>query len=168
MTTPRTAEPRPITGWHVLAAMVGFFGVVIAVNVTMAVLASGSWTGLVVANSYVASQHFNEGLRAAEHQRALGWASHFAYRNGRVTLTIRDRDGNPVTGGVLSAGFGRPADDRDDMRLDLAEIAGGVYAANAELKPGVWAARFEGEAAGEPYRRDLRFHLDAGGTVQEQ
>ena len=39
--------------------MLAFFGVIIAVNVVMATLASTSWTGLVVENSYVASQEFN-------------------------------------------------------------------------------------------------------------
>jgi nitrogen fixation protein FixH len=39
--------------------MVAFFGVVIAVNLTMARLAIGSFGGVVVENSYVASQKFN-------------------------------------------------------------------------------------------------------------
>ena len=44
------------TGFHMLACMIVFFGVIVAVNLTMATLASQSWTGLVVKNSYVASQ----------------------------------------------------------------------------------------------------------------
>ena len=40
--------PRIRRGRHMLLIILGFFGVVIGVNVTMATLASKSWTGLVV------------------------------------------------------------------------------------------------------------------------
>jgi hypothetical protein len=39
------AEPRRIEGRHVLAGLVAFFGVIIGVNLTLAVLANTSWTG---------------------------------------------------------------------------------------------------------------------------
>ena len=45
---------RPFTGRHMAAIMVAFFGVVIAVNVYMARLATSTFTGVVVENSYVA------------------------------------------------------------------------------------------------------------------
>lgn len=54
-----TQKSRAFTGRHMLATILTFFGVVIAVNLTMATLASTSWTGLVVENTYVASQQFN-------------------------------------------------------------------------------------------------------------
>ncbi|MFP5454579.1 MAG: FixH family protein, partial [Alphaproteobacteria bacterium] len=53
---------RGFTGRHMAASMVGFFTVVIAVNVTMATVASHSFGGTVVDNSYVASQRFNRWL----------------------------------------------------------------------------------------------------------
>ncbi|TKB30132.1 MAG: cytochrome oxidase, partial [Mesorhizobium sp.] len=40
-------RPREFTGGHMLLTILGFFGVVVGVNVTMATLASTSWTGLV-------------------------------------------------------------------------------------------------------------------------
>ena len=60
-------DARPFTGGHMLAVMVVFFGVVISVNVFLAVVANTSWTGFVVENSYVASQEFNH--KAAEGRR---------------------------------------------------------------------------------------------------
>ncbi|HLA02420.1 MAG TPA: FixH family protein, partial [Aestuariivirga sp.] len=45
---------RTFTGWHMAAITISFFAVIIAVNLTLAVFASSSWSGLVVANSYVA------------------------------------------------------------------------------------------------------------------
>ncbi len=65
--TARTSQPR-FTGYHMAAIMVSFFGVVIAVNFTMAWYATSSWSGLVVENTYVASQQFNSraaAMRAA-------------------------------------------------------------------------------------------------------
>jgi nitrogen fixation protein FixH len=55
------------------AILVGFFGVVIAVNMTMATFATRTFGGKVVENSYVASQRFNGWLEAARRQEKLGW-----------------------------------------------------------------------------------------------
>ena len=70
--TQRTVRSGEFTGRHMLAAMLAFFGVIIAVNITMAVFAQTSWTGFVVRNSYVASQEFNGKVAAARAQAALG------------------------------------------------------------------------------------------------
>ena len=53
--------------------LVAFFGVVIAVNITMAMFAMRTFGGVVVENSYVASQEYNRWLAAAERQKELGW-----------------------------------------------------------------------------------------------
>jgi len=47
------------TGWHMTFILVSFFAVVIAVNLTMAHFASSTFGGLVVENSYVASQKYD-------------------------------------------------------------------------------------------------------------
>ncbi|MEO1102369.1 MAG: FixH family protein, partial [Pseudomonadota bacterium] len=49
------STPKRFTGWHMLAILVTFFGVVVTVNITMAVLAHTSWTGLLAKNGYRAS-----------------------------------------------------------------------------------------------------------------
>ncbi|TIS18850.1 MAG: cytochrome oxidase, partial [Mesorhizobium sp.] len=54
-----TQKPREFTGRHMLISILAFFAVVIGVNLTMATFAHRSWTGLVVENTYVASQQFN-------------------------------------------------------------------------------------------------------------
>jgi nitrogen fixation protein FixH len=43
----RRATERTLTGWHVLAIIIAFFAVVIGANLTLAVFAHTSWTGLV-------------------------------------------------------------------------------------------------------------------------
>ena len=66
--TTDAKKPFTFTGWHMLAIMLAFFGTIITVNFTMAYLATSSWSGLVVKNTYVASQQFNgktEAIRQA-------------------------------------------------------------------------------------------------------
>ena len=59
-----------IKGWHVALWFSMAFGVIIAVNLTLAFNAVRTFPGLEVKNSYVASQSFDAD-RAA--QNALGW-----------------------------------------------------------------------------------------------
>ena len=77
---------RKFTGIHMFAILVGFFGTVMAVNFTMASLATSTFGGVTVKNSYVASQKFNSWLDQAAEQDALGW---------EVTTSWRD-DGHLV------------------------------------------------------------------------
>lgn len=53
-----TRPPGPFNGRHMTAILVAFFAVVIAVNVLMARFIICTFGGVVVENSYVASQHF--------------------------------------------------------------------------------------------------------------
>ncbi|MBX4975304.1 cation transporter, partial [Rhizobium lentis] len=66
------ASHRGFTGLHMLLATSAFFAVVIAVNVTMAFYASSSWSGLVVENTYVASQEFNRKAAAMKAMATSG------------------------------------------------------------------------------------------------
>ena len=62
---------RRFTGWHMTAIMFAFFGVVVSVNMLMATLATRTFGGTVVENSYVASQSFNRWLAEARAQDRL-------------------------------------------------------------------------------------------------
>ena len=50
---------KELTGKKVLMILIGAFGTIIAVNVFMAYKAIGTFPGLEVKNSYVASQSFD-------------------------------------------------------------------------------------------------------------
>lgn len=135
------AEPRAgreFTGRHALFWFVGFFGVVISVNVGMAVVAGRSWTGLVVANSYVASQEFEEKRLAHEAQAAAGWLASFAYESGAATLSVVDGSGLAVDLGGVSLLVNRPVGGHDDQSLTLAPDATGAYVVPLTLAAGVW------------------------------
>ena len=130
--------PRQVTGRHVLLWMVLFFGVVVAANLTMAFFATASWTGLVVKNSYVASQHFNEDLDRAEAQKALGWQHDFSFNGQQIIFTLKDRDGRLVPLESVTIHAGHPAAEFQDRVIDLAKVVGGPYQASNDLPPGEW------------------------------
>lgn len=148
------------TGRHMLAVMIAFFGVVIVVNATMAVLASKSWTGLVVKNSYVASQKFNEELEAARKQKALGWKSDIAYSRGVLSITLADKNGEAVILDGLFGVAGRPTSESQDRSFQLAHRGRGTYSAYLYLDDGIWDVRVAGSLGDTAYRRDLRLQID--------
>lgn len=139
-TTPRPARGE-FTGRHMLLAIVGFFGVIIAVNITMAVVSSVSWTGLVVPNSYVASQEFETKRLAHIAQQEAGWRASLGYAGGTALLSVVDAAGVPVDLGEPMLQINRPVGGHDDQRVALSRRPDGVYAGPVTLGPGVWEAR---------------------------
>ncbi|MEM8626959.1 MAG: FixH family protein [Pseudomonadota bacterium] len=163
-TTPATTQSaaRPFTGYHMLAIMLTFFGVVISVNFTMAWMAGNTWTGLVVKNSYVASQNFNARLAWAREQRARGWQSNLTYRDGILLFLLTDKTGVPIDLTTLSTTLGRPAFEQSDRQIDLGHVAPGKYEARLELGLGVWSVVITGTSVdGAPYRREARISVPA-------
>jgi nitrogen fixation protein FixH len=151
---------RAITGRHVFVALVLFFGVVIGVNTTLAVLANTSWTGLVVENGYVASQSFNHDLVEARKQAALGWAEEFGYRKGRLELKLKDNQGRALTRAAVSVRLERPSTDREDRDLTLPETMTGVYALPISFGSGQWDADVTARSAsGQTMRRIYRLYV---------
>lgn len=93
---------RPFTGWHMAAIMISFFGLILAVNVIMARYAIGTFGGVVVENSYVASQRYNGWLKAAAVQKALGWhATPTMDAHGLLHISATDAAGKPLAARVI-------------------------------------------------------------------
>jgi nitrogen fixation protein FixH len=136
---------RPFTGWHMAAIMISFFAVIIAVNLTMAFFASSSWTGLVVKNSYVASQSFNRDAEIARQQQALGWQMTLSVKREAVELSVVDRDNQAMPGLRIRAVLQRPTDEAGDQVLKLQESGAGTYRTNAVIGGGVWVADITAE-----------------------
>ena len=89
---------RRFTGWHFTAIITAFFGVVITVNLTMAVFATRTFGGVVVENSYVASQKYNDWLEAAKRQQQLAWSIEPALDEQRRVTIALSVEGATVTG----------------------------------------------------------------------
>lgn len=129
---------RRFTGWHMLAVMVGMFGITIGVNVVMARAAIGTFGGVVVENSYVASQHFNRWLAEARTQDALGWHVAVAVDGARrVTVTGADATG-PLTGAAVSAIASHPLGRAPDRDLRFIAAGNGRFVSEAPLPAGRW------------------------------
>lgn len=145
----RTA--RPFTGKHITLILVGFFAVVIAVNVLMARLATSTFGGVVVENSYVASQQFNGWLKEASAEQALGWKADIGRdEQGRVAITLRDSMGRAIAAAKVTAIAEHPLGQRPEADLMLRETAPGTYA--APLAAGRWRLRVMVEADGKVWR----------------
>lgn len=124
------------TGRHMLIVMIGFFGLVIAVNFTMAWLASNTFGGSIVANSYVASQRFNGWLQAARDQKALGWQASLALDDRRRVVLTMDGPGFAASG-TAHHPLGRAA----DVLLDFAPTGDGRLQSAVVLPGGRWHVR---------------------------
>ncbi|WP_192357079.1 FixH family protein [Mesorhizobium mediterraneum] len=158
-----TREPREFTGRHMLATILAFFGVVIGVNLTMATLASTSWTGLVVENTYVASQQFNQKAEEGRAQAALGWTGKLTIAGGEVRYSLSDADGKPVPLHGVKVLFRHPAYEAGDKAVTLALSSGQEFAAQHTPRDGVWIVEVDADAGlAEPYRQVRRIMISQG------
>lgn len=157
------ARNRELTGRHVLIIMLAFFGVIIAVNLTNAFLASRSWTGSVVENTYVASQQFNRKAAEGRAQAALGWNSSLSIAGGKISYRLTDAAGKPVAVKTATADFRRPTYASEDQSVTLTPQPDGALAAPVNLRDGLWIVEVHAEAGlAHPYRDTRRLTLRNG------
>ena len=131
-------NPDKFTGYHMIAVITLFFGTIIAVNLTLAFYASSSWTGLVVKNTYIASQIFEDKKLEREKQISLGWQSDVLYQGGMLRLVLSDVDGEMIKAAKVMAKIGRVTHENDDQLLTLLPNSEGDYVAKTELYAGFW------------------------------
>ncbi len=150
-------KPKKFTGWHFLAILCSYFGIVIGVNLFMAWNAVDSWTGLVVQNSYVASQEFNEVTAEKREQIAMGWKAVPTYEDGALRIAMTDASDGPIDDAIITAKLGRPAYEADDHIVQFRQDGPGAYTGATELAPGAWNADVTvTDATGEVWTRTLR------------
>jgi nitrogen fixation protein FixH len=144
-----TDVPSPtarFTGWHMWAILIAFFGVVIGVNVLLAVVSAQSWTGMVVEDPYIAGQGFETQRKAHEAQITAGWVADFSYANGVARLTVMDGNGKPVDLGAVTVEVTRPVGGHEDQTPVLTRRADGSYEAPLVLPNGAWDATITAES----------------------
>jgi len=137
------------TGKHMAALMVGGFGIVIAVNLVMAGYANATFGGVVVENSYVASQKFNTWLDEAERARALGWdIAATRGDSGRLVVTA----GNVPQGARVSGVARHPLGTERDLALTFEDTGNGSFISGESLPEGRWTLRLEVVAGDKSWR----------------
>ena len=139
---------RPLAGRHVLAMFVCGFGIIIAVNLTLAFSAVRTFPGLEVANSYVASQSF-DARRAA--QEALNWDVGVTYDGQVVSLRIVGADGVRLDPSRFTATIGRPTTRTADTPL----VFDAEGDARVLLDPGRWRLDLQSAPGDAPFTQSL-------------
>ena len=144
-----TKAVREFTGRHMLVFVLLFFGTIIGVNIYMATMAITSWTGLVVKNSYVASQEFNDKLAASRAQAELNLKVDLTYVEGTLIFSLLDTQNSPVTLENVEIALTRPIGIQED-RLLMLEPTGSSYTIKEELPMGVWNVVISAHVPGNP------------------
>lgn len=139
-----------------LMIMLAFFGVIIAVNLGMARLAGSSFGGLVVKNSYVASQEFNEKLEKSREQLALDWTPTFQVVKGTIRYRLTDKDGNTIAATAASVQFRHPSYEAADWSVDLKPADDGGFEAVQAARNGTWIVQIDSDVGRAAPYRDVR------------
>ena len=140
MTTPTTgAPPFVLKGWHVLAMLVAFFGVDIAINTVFMVKAYGTFPGEISKTPYEDGIEYNATLAQKRAQAALGWRLAAGPDGpGRLRVDAADRTGAPVRGLKVSVHVERPATEDGQSDVALREFEPGVYRGETSMPRGAW------------------------------
>lgn len=160
-------KPFRITGRHVLAGMVGFFLVIIAVNAVFITLAVRSFPGEKEEKSYLQGLHYNETLKARAAQAANGWTAEIrkaALVDDRavIELTFKDQSGAPIYDLDITGVIARPADDDYDQEIVFTALGGGLYTAELTgMAAGAWALKARAEHRNaEPFEFETKLYLE--------
>jgi nitrogen fixation protein FixH len=138
-----TRESRPLTGRKVLAIALVSFGVILGANLLLAYHAVSTFSGLVVPNSYIASQEF-DARRSA--QEALGWTLVLGHDDATLTVRLSDSAGRTVRPDALEVIVGRSTTAATDVVVDMQPTPEG-YVGRVELAPGNWLVQLRARAA---------------------
>lgn len=148
---------REITGKHVFIGFAAAFGLIIGVNLVLAISAVHTFPGLEVSNSYAASQEFDDRKAA---QEALGWTVRADHTGGLLILRITDDAGRPVAVADLDATVGRATHVRDDRTPEF-RFGGDAWVAQVPLGDGNWNVRMSARAPdGTLFEQRVVLHKD--------
>jgi len=136
-------KTRELTGKHVLLCLIGFFGVVFAVNAVMVKAATSTFGGVETSSSYKAGQMFEREVARAEQQDELRWqVGGKIARNdaGEAVLDVsaRDAQGMPLRGITARARLAHPADERRDHLIALDLTGAGLFHGETQAQAGQW------------------------------
>lgn len=151
------------TGWHMVGVMAAFFGTVISVNLLMAYYATTTWSGLVVENTYVASQEFNGKTAAIRDMLASGIKGRLAVEDGEIRYGLEIPGEGPVVADSVTAHFKRPVGEHQDFVAALASVGNGEYVARRDILPGDWIVEIRAEKDGRMIMHEASRISVAGG-----
>jgi len=151
-----------LTGRGVLLWLVGFFGIIIAMNAVFITVSATTFRGEDEQKPYLQGVGFNQTLSRRAEQKAAGWqaaisAARLDSGAVRILLSLHDRDGAPVGGEKLTGDLRHPADENRDQALVLAQVGPGLYQADLpEVAPGNWEVQVQAAGGREPFEAARR------------
>jgi nitrogen fixation protein FixH len=157
VTTLRPRRSFRITGWHFLAMIVGFFAVVIGVDVTFAVLAYRTHPGEVSVTPYEDGLIYDKKIAQMRAQAALGWRAAAGPEAGKVVVLVEDAAHRPLSGLTLTGKLERPATEAGRLTPRFVEVAPGRYEAAEKGLKGAWDLTAEArDRAGHSFELERR------------
>ncbi len=150
---------KPITGRHVLLALIGFFGVMLIVNGIFLYYAVGTFNGFETTNAYRRGITYNDRIGADVAQTARGWAAtvHHNARGEELVIEVKNRQGGGVGGLMIQGEIRRPATDREDQTVTFEEGAPARYTVPIKLAAGQWVVLLEAHEPGKSGEASFRF-----------
>ena len=124
---------KEFTGRHMLMIMIGFFGVVIAVNLLMARMAVSTFGGALAENGYVASQDYNKWTAESTAQDKLGWSVTTKVEDGHLLV-----DASGVNAPVLDIVAQHPLGRVEDQKIAMVKIAPDRFQSVRPMPEGRW------------------------------
>jgi nitrogen fixation protein FixH len=159
-------SPQGLTGRHVFAILVAFFGTIASADRFLLWSAVRTWSGAETTSAYKAGQLYGGEVARARAQAGLGWRLEASLERqpsgaAQVRVAARDANGAALLGRELSATLQRPTDKRADLLLDLTERPPGLYSGEvAAMAPGQWDLVIDVSERGErAFRRTTRLVL---------
>mgnify|MGYP001803728878 CR=1 FL=1 len=133
---------REISGRTILVIALTAFAIVFSANMTLAWFATGTFPGVEVKNSYIASQKFDD-LREA--QEALGWTTQADYEAGELMVAIVYDDGAHAVANTVELRVGRPTHGEEDQHFSYDWLMTEAQIP-VDLQPGQWRIDVKAQA----------------------
>jgi nitrogen fixation protein FixH len=147
--TTRRFEPWP-------TAIVIFFIVVFAANITMVLLGIDSWPGLVAENHYQKGLTYNQVINAQQAQDKLGWQialrsdKLIVNQTGQLSVFLTDQDNQPIQSVRMEGILFRPVGEGVDIRFTFQEEEPGIYRSTImPPRPGNWDVKLKIQSASQ-------------------
>lgn len=105
---------------------------------------------------YKKSSRFDDEQHQRAVSQALGWQLHSEVtvtgKSGQVNVSLRDRDGKPLSGASLTAEAFAVSRGKTPMNLNFEETTPGMYQAPLSSgRPGLWEVRFTAQVGAQRF-----------------
>lgn len=138
------SKGRELTGKHVLAMLVVFFGIIITVSIVFTTLAVKSFRGEDVKQSYRQGVDYNQALAERETQSTLGWQASTnvigAADARKLIIQIKQDDDQPLPNLDVTGQLRHPVDSTLDRPLEFVIMEDGRAQAGISNLYGQWTA----------------------------